>query len=445
MRMTDAVRLPLHPGQQAVFRDPTRFRVVVAGRRWGKTQLALVELVVRALKQSGRFWYVQPTLNDAKDTLWNALKATVAPSWLAQRPNESELKILLRGGGEIRLFGAENPDRLRGRGVRFVVLDEFADMKPETWDEVLRPALADYQAPALFIGTPRSFNHLHKLYVRGQDPTQTAWASWQFFTRMNPFIPEGEVVSARRDLDPRTFRQEWEASFEAMRGRAYYAFSRVHHVRPVTLDPLAPACLFFDFNIHPATAGIGQKQGNRPVVWREVWIAHAGGEATRATALAAKRLLTEARHRGEVRIYGDPAGKAGKTTGPADHAVLKDVFPGATWCIPAHHPHVKDRVTSVNAVCETVDGVRRLIVDPSCPHLIADLEQVIYADNGDLDKRSEELTHLSDGLGYWIERDFPVVHRTYVATVGVSHQVETSQTLAAIKARKHAALRDSSK
>jgi hypothetical protein len=419
-RRNDALRLVLHRDQAEVWKDARRFRVVVAGRRWGKTQLARVELVHRALQSSGRFWYVAPTLKAAKDMFWTALKDAIDPSWLSCSPNESELRIDLRTGAEIRLFGAEDPNALRGRGLRFVVLDEFADMKPQTWTESLRPALSDYRAPALFIGTPRSFNHFHALYERGQDPKRPTWASWQFPTRSNPYITPQEIEDARHDQDARAFRQEYEASFEAVSGRAYYAFTRAHNVKPVLFRPADPVYLFFDFNINPATAGIGQMVAKSPVVYREVRIKHAGGEATRASARRVKELLKDAHHHGPVRIYGDATGKSAKSTGPADHAVIREMFPGATWCIPGANPHEKDRVAAVNACCETAAGEHRLTVDPSNVGLIADLEQVIFADNGELDKKSNpELTHLSDGLGYWLVRDFPPVTKTRAGGMSV--------------------------
>src|SRR4051812_37013931 len=111
----EPARLLLHAGQRDIFASSTRFRVVVAGRRWGKTQLARAELVVRALKAPGRYWYVAPTLKDAKDIFWADLKEAIDPSWMAGSPNESELKVVLRTGAEIRLFGAEDPNSLRGR------------------------------------------------------------------------------------------------------------------------------------------------------------------------------------------------------------------------------------------------------------------------------------------------------------------------------------------
>ena len=181
---------------------------------------------------------------------------------------------------------------------------------------------------------------------------------------------------------------------------------------PVALERAVPLSISFDFNVHPAVAVLGQKIGDEVRVWREVWVEHAGGEATRLSASGARRLVQDIGWDGPIRIYGDPAGTAAKTTGPSDHQVVREVFAGlsVTWCIPGRAPHVRDRVSAVNGRCETMDGLRHCVIDPACPRLIADLEQVIFADNGDLDKkRNELLTHISDAFGYWVVKDFPPV------------------------------------
>lgn len=412
--MSETWRYALHEKQAQVYQSPARFRVLVAGRRWGKTHIARAELCVRALRGGkGRYWYVAPTLKAAKDIFWDDLKDALHPSWV-EKINESELSARLRNGAELRLHGADNPDDLVGRGLRFCVLDEFADMKPEAWERAIRPALADYRAPALFIGTPKSFNHFHALFERGQstDDRWASWASWQFKSIDNPTLDPVEIDEARHTTDPRTFRQEWEASFEAVAGRAYYAFDRAKHRRAVQLQSGAWVGISFDFNVQPSTGVIFQRIGDECHVWRELWVAHAGGEATRAAALRAKQLLTDAGWHGPIRLYGDASGQAAKTTGPADHAVLREVFPHASWYIPKSNPHVRDRVAAVNARCETMDGRSHLVIDPACEHLIADMEQVVFADNGELDKkRNPLLTHVSDAFGYAVVQEWPTVTR----------------------------------
>jgi hypothetical protein len=416
----ERVRAGLHRGGQVeVWKGPQRFKVAVAGRRWGKTHFGRTWLYSQAFTRGrGRYWYVAPTREDAKDIMWADLKAGCHPAWLAEPPREGDLSLLLTNGAEVRLWSAEKGDSLRGRALKALVMDEYADMDGAIYSEILRPSLADFKAPALFIGTPKSYNHFHALWERGQDDARPQWGSWQFKSLDNPFMDLEEIEEARRDTDPRTFRQEWEASFEAIAGRAYYAFYRNTHVAPVKLDPALPVCVSFDFNVQPAVAVIGQKQQDVCRVWREVWIEHAGGEATKASASKVKALLEAERWNGPVRIYGDPAGTAAKTTGPSDHQVVRDVLSqgfSVVWCVASRAPHVRDRVAAVNARCETMDGRHHFTLDPSCKRLQSDLEQVTFADNGDLDKKTNPLlTHISDALGYWVERDFPLYRREVI-------------------------------
>lgn len=416
---SDAVRLSFLPWQATVYRHKARYKGIVAGRRTGKTRYSRNKLIVRAVQSAHRFWYIAPTRIMAKDILWAELKQAVHPSWLAADPMETELRLAFKGGGEVQLHGAEDPDKLRGRRLGGVVFDEFADTKPEAWSEAIRPALADLKGWADFVGTPKSYNHLYEVFLRGQsdDPD---WMSWQLRTIDNPFIDPAEVDAARADMDERTFRQEFEASFEAMSGRAYYAFSRVENVKPVALEKALPVCLAFDFNVNPATCVIGQAHHDECRVWREVFVTHAGGEATWASATKARELLQQAGYRGPVYLYGDATGTAMKTTGPSDHAVVKQVFPQASWRFPSSNPHPRDRVAAVNGRACTSDGKRHLIIDPSCVKLIGDLEQVIFDDKGELDQKSNPmLTHISDAFGYWVHREWPPVRVTRAGAMHV--------------------------
>lgn len=423
MTASEPVRLVLHPKQADVYASRARFKVLVAGRRTGKTWYARTRMLSAALQTPGRYWYIAPTRIMAKDIFWSDLKAACDPSWLRRAPMETELRLDLVGGGEIQLHGGEDPDALRGRRLHGVIFDEFADMALEVWTEAIRPALADTQGWAEFLGTPKAFNHFHDLYLRGQSPEHAGeWASWQFKTIDNPFIPASEVEAARADMDARSFRQEFEASFEALAGRVYSEFGRQKHIAAVTLERSLPVCVSFDFNINPATAVIGQANRDECRVWREVFLTHTGGEATRSAVAKVQQLLAAAGWRGQVRLYGDASGTAAKTTGPSDHAVVMSAFPGAVWCIPKANPHVRDRIAAVNGRCRTADGQTHLVVDPSCTHVVADLEQVIFADNGELDKKSNPmLTHISDALGYWVHQDWPPVSKIAAASAHFSN------------------------
>lgn len=408
-RADGSLALKLHRDQGLVHRSRSRFRVVVTGRRWGKTTLEKAE-TLQEFGTKGLVWYVAPTFDMSRELMWEPLKAIVPRAWLVREPNETRMEMDTIWGCRFACKSAEHPDRLRGRGPRKFLCDEFQDWKDgkRTWEEVLLPSLLDNDGTAMIAGTPKSFNQLYDLFTKGQTGVKD-WASWQFRTADAPHIDKALLAQWKTEMDPRSYRQEFEASFESLSGRAYYAFSRIEHVRPVVLQAGVPVAVSFDFNINPATATIGQGIGDETRFWREVWVSHAGGEATRAAATAVKDKLKEAKWQGAIRIYGDPSGKSAKTTGPSDHAILRESFPGATWCIPHAAPHVRDRVAAVNARCETMDGKRHLVVDPSCVHLISDLEQVIFKDNGDLDKTTNPmLTHISDAGGYWVHQVWPV-------------------------------------
>lgn len=219
--MSGNARLTLHPKQMQVFKSPHRFKVVVAGRRWGKTALSKVTIIKRAAsKPNQHVWYVAPTYRMAKQIMWQDLCDAIPSGWI-RRVNETTMTIRLVNGSTIGLRGADKPDTLRGVGLHFLVLDEFQDMKPEVWTKVLRPTLASTGGHVLIIGTPKAFNHLYELYQLGQRGEEyvndkgvtkrNPWASWQFPTITSPFIPDEEVEAARRDMDEKSFRQEFEA------------------------------------------------------------------------------------------------------------------------------------------------------------------------------------------------------------------------------------------
>ena len=206
---TLTLELPrLHSGQRAIFDDPHRFKAVSAGRRFGKTKLgALMCFAVAA--QRGRAWWVAPTFGIAQIG-WRMMRQLAA-----QVPGvtirESERMITLPTGGTVQIKSADNPDSLRGEGLDFVVLDECAFLKPETWTEVLRPALADKQGGALFISTPKGRNWFWNIHQRAN--YDAAWKSFHFTSYDNPFVAKSELDATKEQLPERVFRQEILAEF----------------------------------------------------------------------------------------------------------------------------------------------------------------------------------------------------------------------------------------
>ena len=159
--------------------------------------------------------------------------------------------------GSICLRGADNYDSLRGEGLDFLILDEYAAIAPAAWTEVLRPALADRQGRALFIGTPRGYNHFYDLYQGVQGLAH--WSTFQFTTEQGGNVSRAELTSATQELDERTYRQEFQARFENLTaGRVYYAFDRAAHVAEVEYARGVPLCWSLDFNINPMCSVIAQ-------------------------------------------------------------------------------------------------------------------------------------------------------------------------------------------
>jgi hypothetical protein len=413
------VKILLKEPQWTVFQCDQRFRALVAGRRFGKTYLSLVELC-RAAWAPGRLaWYVGPSNVQSKRICWKALKKMTQPYW-ARKPSETDLRIELTSGGTICVRGADNYDSLRGDGLDFIVLDEFASMAPEAWTEVLRPALADRQGRALFIGTPQGFNHFHQLVENAQG--RPDWKTFQFTTAEGGNVPLEELESATHDLDERTFRQEFLASFETLGvGRAYYAFDREKNVpNQLRFDHRVPLSWALDFNTNPLCSVFAQVYGNRVYVLEEMILPDSN------TLAACEELLsrTEKWHTGSplaVSVYGDATGEQRRTSASrTDWQIVKEFFGRhrdrftVTFRVLSANPPVKDRVNCVNALLRNQAGQNRLLVVESCKHLIKDFEQVCWKSDpygnalADLDKSDSKRSHVSDAVGYLVAREFPM-------------------------------------
>lgn len=399
----EPVKIGLHPKQAEVFLDTSRFRVVVAGRRWGKTALAKTTMIERAKIPGQKIWYIAPTYRMAKQIMWADLKASIPRKWIV-RIHETEMSITLRNGSIIECKGADDPDTLRGVGLNFVVMDEFQDIRKDTWTTIIRPTLAKDRGEALFIGTPKAYNQLYELYMLGQDPTKSAWSSYQFPTITSPFIPEEEIEDARRDMDPRTFRQEFEASFETMSGRVYYPFDRHVHTRPViAFNPSLPIWVGVDFNIDPMSAAIMQPQTNGEVwVVDEIYLSNSNTEE-----LCEELERRYWRYMSQITIYPDPAGGARQhARGESDLDIFRQKgFKRIKF--RRKHPAIADRVNAVNRMLKDAAGGTRLLIAPGCTNVVESLEQTLYkAGTRDIDKAAS-MEHITDALGYCIELEFP--------------------------------------
>lgn len=208
--------VPFHKRRQ-------RFAVVVAHRRAGKTVSSILDLIdaaLRSTKEEPRFAYLAPYYAQAKDVVWSYLKRYTAPI-PGVVTNESELRVDLPNGARIRLYGADNYDRLRGIYLDGVVLDEFADMDPRAWSEVIRPALADRQGWAVFIGTPKGRNAFWEVYERAEQSDD--WFCMRLRASETGLVPQAELDAMREEMGADKYAREMETSFDAAVEGAYYA------------------------------------------------------------------------------------------------------------------------------------------------------------------------------------------------------------------------------
>ena len=204
----------LLPWQQEVFADVTRFKVVAAGRRCGKSRLAATTLLIEGLRcpPGSAVLYVAPTNGQARQIIWNVLLELGKEVIQASHINNQDITLI--NGAVIYVRGADRPDTLRGVSLTYAVLDEVADIKPEAWEQVIRASLSDKKGRALFIGTPKGRNFFYDLYKLGQNEQDTDWKSWHFTTQDNPLIDPDEIASAKKTLSSFSFKQEYLASFD---------------------------------------------------------------------------------------------------------------------------------------------------------------------------------------------------------------------------------------
>ena len=209
--------IKLLPWQQQVWNDQSRFKVVAAGRRTGKSRLAAWMLIVEALQADrGNVWYVAPTQGQARDIMWLTLLELGNPVIESSHVNNMQIKLV--NGAVISLKGADRPETMRGVSLKFVVLDEYADMKPSVFEQILRPALADLKGKSLFIGTPMGRNHFYELYNYGDKNDDKEYKSWHFTSFDNPLLDPKEIEAAKKSMSSFAFRTEFMASFEAASG-----------------------------------------------------------------------------------------------------------------------------------------------------------------------------------------------------------------------------------
>jgi len=418
-----------HKTQYDLWNDDVRIKVVAAGRRSGKTELAKRTLVMEAMlctRPNG--WYVAcaPTLPQAREIFWEDLKSLVHPSWRKKEPSESRLDITLINGATISVRSMDRPQRIEGTPVDFILIDEAPDVKEEAWTKHIRPALDTLGRPgkAWVFGVPQGRGWFYKLFKRGQTGNEKNLKSYTWESA--EILPNYMIEEAKANLDEHSFNQEYRAQFIMLSGLAYYCYDpNIHSIHSLEYNPRLPIHICFDFNVDPGVAVIVQEQryeGTNKNIKQDLVsvIGEVHIPRNSNTPAVCKKIIADwYEHEEEVYLYGDATGGArgtAKVMG-SDWDIIKKylrpVFQNRLNVrVPTRNPAERSRVNAMNSRLKTADGMIGLLIDPiHCPNLVEDFESVTVLEggSGEIDKKNDKTkTHLTDALGYFIHRRYPV-------------------------------------
>src|SRR6056300_38750 len=359
-----------HPVQLELINDDTRFKVVPAGRRSGKTERFKRFVVKQAMKNPGKSFFVgAPTINQVKRIYWNDLKLLSFSSLFERKPSETELTIYFPNDSTISLIGFDQPQRFEGQVWHGGGIDEIADIKETAWAENISPALdtinpkdPDYRAWCWLIGVPDGLNHYYEMaeYAKvSGDP------DWKLYTwKSSDILPSDIIESAKRRMSAKQFRQEYEASFETAQGRVYEDYSNDNY-SDAQLDESEVILWMHDFNYTPMSSAIGVRRQDCLYLVDEIVLESA---VARQSALEFVERFKDHKNK-HVIIYGDPAGKAGEKHGHAsDYTEMEQVLRENSWQVQrkvkAAAPAIKDRQNAVRAKIRNAANEVSLFVNP---------------------------------------------------------------------------------
>ena len=361
--------MKLSEPQRRIANDPTRFKVWVGGRRTGKTTLSIRELCYTAKQPNKLCWLILPSYRQAKQVAWVMLKELLYKLKWIKTINEAEL----------------------------------IDIPEAAWTSVLRPTLSDTKGRACFFGTAKGRNWFFDLYQRGQDPAEREWSSYLVTTKDGGWVDDDELEQARRDLDKRTFQQEFEGTFLTWSGIIYYALDLQHNVQRFELpDDVTILHIGQDFNIDPMVAIICFIKDNIIYVYDEIQIWSSNTD----------EICQEIHYRypnKKIFSYPDPSAKARRSSsgGRTDISILQNN--GFVVKAPNKHMPVRDRINAVNSKLCSGTGIRGLIIHPKCKNLLNTLSKIVYKAGTSIPDKSHGLDHHPDALGYLVSYLYPVL------------------------------------
>lgn len=385
--------------QKTISNDSARFRVVVAGRRFGKTFLAINELAKFARYPNQKCLYIATTYRQAKGVIWDDLLQLLYEKNWVKKVNLSELTVTLVNNSIITLRSSDNNSALRGTKWNFISLDEYASMDPATWDSILRPTLSDTEGHALFIGTPYGRNHFWDLYNNAN--TLDDWSSYQFTTAQGGNVAPEEIEAAKRDMAEREFNQEYNATFEDAAGIIAYAFSQDNVKKAPQLSPSNALHIGMDFNTDNFAACVMLQNKDTLHVIDEIMLQNA------STGDMCKEIQQRYGRR-MIFVYPDASGNQRKTSanGLTDHLILHNA--GFKVRTPKTNPAVKDAIAAVNSRLRSTTGDIKLYIDPKCKNTLDSMNKFTYKEGSRVPDKTSGYDHMFDALKYCVWQLFPI-------------------------------------
>lgn len=367
---TIQVKLPvLHPAQREIIKHPARFKVLACGRRFGKTTIA-ADVLANDMLNGYPVAYSAPSYKMVQE-VWRLMKRILKP--VMSYSNETEKRIELITGGSLDMWSLETPDAIRGRKYYRIVVDEAAFVKHllSIWEKALSPLLTDYQGSALFPSTPQGFNDFHRLYERGVLQMDN-WHSWRFPTTSNPHIPPDEIELQRKTLPPRSFAQEYEASFEEDAGAIYDNFTADNVTVEAEYNPALPIAWGVDdgyvYGEGPGTASYHPR-----VILLGQFTAQGGlnifAEYVKAGELSEVSIA-------EVLAWDYPKAQEAYIDSSAAELIAR-LWDNNIYTIPATHK-VAEGIKNVRRLIRDGQGVCMLKIHPRCTNTISSLQKYRY-------------------------------------------------------------------
>ena len=379
--------MELTQAQDKILSDTHRFRVLVCGRKFGKTELAIEEILDMAYSKGGKeIAYLATNYGEARDIAWQRMVKKYKPIFVSE-PNETRLEMKVyaqdKGVSQIQLKGWESVENLRGREFDFLVLDETQNYKDfwMYWQEVLRPTLTPRQGSALFLGTPKGFNHLYDLF--NFESKDSDYKSFHFTTYDNPHIPVEEIEKAKKELTEDRFAQEYMADFRKTEGLVYKEFNRKEHIYKEEIKEVSKTFGGVDFGfVHPA-ATVEIKKNYQGIYYvPSEWYKSGQTDAQIADYVSALKWNE---------CYPDPESAGGIEELKRRGVNVREVIKG------------KDSIRNGINVIRELFKQRRLFIHESCRNLIWEFETYTYEDPKN--RRGDEIPikendHALDALRY---------------------------------------------